>query len=201
MTKLRVGIFGGSFSPPHRGHLLSAKRFIEAEGLDELLVIPAHISPGKTGSIAPNHRLEMCRLAFAQVEKAKVLDIEIARGGQSYTVDTLSALAGEDRELYLLCGTDTALALDTWKSPERLFSLAKIVCIPRDYGEIALALGEKNKTYLENYGGEVKLLSASPYPLSSTYIRELIKSGKKEDYALYLSGEVIDYIEQNGLYQ
>ena len=201
MTKLRVGIFGGSFSPPHQGHLISAKRFIEAENLDKLLIIPAHISPGKAKSIDPHHRLEMCRLAFAEIEKAEVLDMEICRGGQSYTVDTLTALWREDWELYLLCGTDTALALDTWKKPHELFKLAQFICIPRDHGEIETALAEKNKTYRSLYGGEVKLLSASPYPLSSTYIRELIKSGKKEDYALYLSGEVIDYIEQNGLYQ
>ena len=87
----RIGIYGGTFSPPHNGHLQAVKAFMEQMWLDFVYVIPAAIPPHKTVDcdVTPEQRLDMCRLAFADVEGVYVSDMEIARGGTSYTVDTL----------------------------------------------------------------------------------------------------------------
>lgn len=202
MTKLRVGVFGGTFSPPHKGHLRSAMLFMEAKELDKLYIIPSYVSPGKQESeVSPVSRLEMCHLAFSGLENVHVLDMEIKRGGPSYTVDTLSELWMGGIELYFLCGTDTALALDQWKEPAYLFNLANFVCIPRDFSETETLLAQKNQFYANCYGKEVELLPAAPYPISSTEIRALIKEGKREEYEKHLPQAVAYYIERNGLYK
>ena len=199
---MRIGVYGGTFSPPHRGHLKSALLFMEAKQLDKLYIIPSYISPGKPESeISPAKRFEMCQLAFSGIDGVHVLDIEMQRGGQSYTVDTLSELWMGGIELYFLCGTDAALSLEKWKEPARLFQLAKFVCMPRDCSDIETLLAEKNRFYANHYGKEVELLSATPYPISSTEIRALIKEGKREEYAKHLPRSVLHYIERNGLYQ
>ena len=202
MTKLRIGVFGGTFSPPHEGHLRSARMFMQAKKLDKLYIIPSYISPGKQESeVPPFSRLEMCRLAFLEMENVEVLDMEIRRGGSSYTVDTLSLLWTESAELYFLCGTDTALSLDKWKDPARLFQLANFVCIPRDFSETESLLTQKNRFYTAHYGKQVELLPTSPYPISSTEIRSFVKEGRKEEYEKHLLPSVAYYIEHNGLYQ
>ena len=201
MTK-RVGIFGGSFSPPHLGHFHAAQTFLEAEKLDHLYIIPAFISPGKQSTaVSAEDRLEMCRLAFASLPHTEVLDIEILRGGNSYTADTLASLYREGEQLVVLCGTDTALALDRWYRPDLLFSYGEFVLMPRTADtELALHLKEKNQLYKSKYGGTVKLLDATAYPLSSTYVREKIKEGDKAKCAECLAPSVLDYIFTHGLY-
>jgi len=202
MTKRRIGVFGGTFSPPHKGHVRSAMLFMQAKELDYLYIIPSYVSPGKQESeVSPFRRFEMCCLAFSGLENVYVLDTEIKRGGPSYTVDTLSELWMGGVELYFLCGTDTALSLDKWKEPSYLFQLANFVCIPRDDSEIEALLAEKNQFYANHYGKEVELLPASPYPISSTEIRALIQEGKKEEYEKHLPRGVVYYIERNGLYK
>ena len=201
MTKRRIGVFGGSFSPPHLGHLHAAKQFVTMLRLDKLYIIPAYHSPGKVMDGTPaHHRLAMCRLAFAEFPMAEVLDIEISRGGVSYTVDTLTHLANEESELFVLCGTDAALALDRWKSPEALFSLATFVCMPREAETDVLRLKEKNETYQAVYGKGVEVIPAVPRPLSSTEIRSMISQGDLT-YQNHLCPAVAAYITQNGLYQ
>ena len=121
----RIGIFGGTFSPPHNGHLQAAKAFMEQMWLDILYVIPTALPPHKEMEIpvSAQHRLEMCRLAFSGMEGVYVSDMEIQRGGKSYTVETLRELTGEDRRLFFLCGTDMMLTLDRWREPEEIFKL------------------------------------------------------------------------------
>ena len=101
---MKTGIYGGTFSPPHLGHYLAARAFLEKVELDELLIIPALVPPHKQIKYEddPVSRLEMCRLAFADLDKTSVSDLELNRGGKSYTVMTLRELAREGRELYFL---------------------------------------------------------------------------------------------------
>ena len=115
----RIGIYGGTFSPPHNGHLAAARAFMEQMWLDILYVIPAAIPPHKQMAepVSAADRLEMCRRAFAGMEGVYVSDMEIRRGGKSYTVDTLRELSGDDRRLFLLCGTDMVLTLDSSPFP------------------------------------------------------------------------------------
>ena len=134
--QIRVGIYGGTFAPVHNGHVAAAKAFIEQMQLDILYVIPAAIPPHKQidGSDDPMHRYRMCELAFFNEEKVLVSDMEIKRGGKSYTVDTLRELSAPDRRLFLLMGTDMMLTLDTWRQSEEIFTCRKGVIFTTFFG-------------------------------------------------------------------
>lgn len=132
---MTTGIFGGTFDPPHLGHLLVAE-FARAElGLDRVLFIPAASPPHKThvNVTPPVHRLAMVRLAVQRNSAFVVDDREIRRGGVSYTLDTLNELSVDDSlgALVLLIGQDNMLEFSTWKSPEQIVELARVVVLTR----------------------------------------------------------------------
>ena len=130
----RVGVFGGTFDPPHVAHVVLAAAAVHQLELDELIVTPAGVPWQKVGSrhISPAAvRLRMSEQAFAPVERVSVSDIELVRAGDTYTVETLAALAAPDVELHLLLGSDTAQGLLTWHRHEDLAQLAKIAVFPR----------------------------------------------------------------------
>ena len=104
MNKKRVGSFGGTFNPPHVGHIEAAKAFSKGAELDSLLIMPAFIPPHKeyTSTVSCEQRLEMCKIAFANVDNANVSDLEISRGGKSYTYLTLQELRAADIDLFFL---------------------------------------------------------------------------------------------------
>lgn len=132
---MRLGIFGGSFNPVHYGHLLLAECCREACALDQVWLIPALVPPHKQGqSLAPaKARLEMLELALAGNEQLRPSAIEIERGGVSYTVDTLAAIATEQPgvELFLLMGADSLPEFVTWREPQRICELAVPVVVRR----------------------------------------------------------------------
>ncbi len=198
--KKKIGLYGGTFSPPHAGHVNAARNFVESVGLDKLYVMPANIPPHKVVSnpIPTEMRLEMCRYAFGAVPNVVVSDYECTKAGVSYTVETLRHLSEESAELYMLCGDDMFLTLDTWRLSEEIFSLATIVCMRRYDGD-GDALFKKKTEYEEKYGARVIFIDAEALPVSSTEIREMIKNGC-EDAEKYLDGDVISYINENGLY-
>lgn len=199
--QVRIGIYGGTFAPPHMGHIAAAKAFFQQMRLDLLYIIPAAIPPHKQIDAAddPGHRLRMCELAFAGINGVLVSDMEIARGGKSYTVDTLRALTAPDRRLFLLMGTDMMLTLDEWREPENIFDLCYPVYVRRESDpETEARIVEKNRLYLEKYGKIVRRLSGEALELSSTDIRALTAAGKP------ISGlvppAVETYIRENRLY-
>ncbi|MBO5327056.1 MAG: nicotinate (nicotinamide) nucleotide adenylyltransferase [Clostridia bacterium] len=199
---MRIGIYGGTFAPVHRGHVAAAEAFIRQMELDLLYVIPAGIPPHKQIDEAddPAHRLAMCELAFGGMEKVIVCDMEIARGGKSFTVDTLRALSGEDRRLFLLMGTDMMLTLDSWRSPDEIFRLCYPVYIRREHDPILEGqIVAKNQLYQEKYGRIVRRLMGDVIELSSTEIRDRVKSG--EGISDLVPTPVADYIKSNGLYR
>lgn len=204
----RIGIYGGSFSPPHVGHMTAAVGFARQMRLDELLLIPAYEPPHKELSRGANaeQRIEMCRIAVEACDALTALvsvtvsDMEIKRGGTSYTVLTLRELAGKDKQLFFLCGTDMAVSLDTWKCPEELFSLATFVCYHReDTDEARGLLIEKNRRYKEKYGNEVQILQGEICEISSGELRQRIQSG--ESCEGFLSAGVEAYIRKWDLYR
>ena len=134
---MRVGIYGGTFSPVHNGHVAAAKAFMEQMWLDILYVIPTGVTPHKDmkGDATAKDRLEMCRLAFADVDGVIVSDLEMKREGKSYTVDTLRELYDPAGRLFFLMGTDMLLTLDTWREPEEIFRLCYPVYIRREAAE------------------------------------------------------------------
>lgn len=199
---LRVGIYGGAFAPIHNGHVAAAKEFMRQMWLDVLFVIPTGTSPHKQmdRGASDADRLEMCRLAFEGVEGVIVSDIEIRRQGKSYTVDTLRSLAGEDRRLFLLCGTDMILTLDTWKEPDEIFRLAYPTYIRREEDEsLNAALIAKVTEYRNKYGKNVVRINAPAVVASSSEIRQRIAMGL--DASSLLPSAVAAYIEAKELYR
>ena len=197
--KRRVGIFGGTFNPPHVGHLSAAKAFSEQAKLDELIIMPAFIPPHKAydSVVSCDQRLEMCKIAFSGINNAIVSDHEIARGGTSYTYITLQELSADDTELYFLCGTDMILTMDHWKNPDIIFSLANICYIRRENDEEKTALiDQKCEEYVLKFAARVIPIKADAIEISSSEIRS-----NMDNASSYLAEDVVKYIIEAGLYK
>ena len=197
----RIGIFGGSFNPPHLGHILAVREFREKLSLDRVLLIPAASPPHKTltaNSPAAEHRLEMTRLAAADLPYAEVSDIELRREGASYTADTLDELrsAYPQDEFFLLMGTDMFLSFDTWYHPERIAAQATIAVAHRsaDNAQQLQSCAQKLK---ENLNVNTVFVENEYLPHSSTSVRAMLAFQAAEDY---LDPTVLDYIQRNNLY-
>lgn len=198
----RLGIYGGSFSPPHLGHVGAAAAFISGMSLDRLLIVPSAIPPHKEASdlLGFEHRLALARLAFSHLPRTEVSDIEIRRAGRSYTYLTLRELSAPDTELFFLCGTDMLLTLDTWRNPEELCALAHFVMIPRTADPSILRAVQEKKDRLErSYGASITLLDAPVLEISSTEIRKAIVAGANTEG--YLQPSVDAYIRKWQLYR
>ncbi|MBQ2248957.1 MAG: nicotinate (nicotinamide) nucleotide adenylyltransferase [Clostridia bacterium] len=197
----RIGIYGGTFSPPHNGHIAAAKAFMEQMWLDILYVIPAATPPHKqmTCAISPEDRLNMCRLAFSEMEGVYVSDMEIQRGGKSYTVDTLRELTGEDRRLFLLLGTDMMLSLGEWYRPDEIFRLSYPVYIRREKDAILdQRIIQTIADYNEKYGKVVRRIVTEPLVISSREIRRRFEA--QESVEGLLPPSVEKYIRDKHLY-
>ena len=197
-----IGIYGGTFSPPHLGHAHAARIFLAEGGIDALTVIPTFVTPLKERreATSPEDRLAMCRLAFSFSPRITVSDIEVRRRGRSYTADTLEALKKNDVDLSFLCGTDMLLSMETWHDPARIFRLATVVCMRRETDPYNTeCLFNKAEEYRVRFGARVKFLTQPPVILSSSEIRERLARG--ENCSLYLDRSVLDYIRERGLYQ
>ena len=197
----KIGIYGGTFNPPHTGHLQAAKQAVEVLDLDMLLMIPDRIAPHKdipAGSPTPEQRLEMLHIALAGEEKILPSDIELRREGVSYTYLTLEALREQypEEELILLMGTDMFLTLDAWKEPERICAMATLGVFYRgEKGEKEKILAQKAN--LEAKGAKVALVENDVINISSTQLRRLLAFHAADEF---LPAGVGEYIRANGLY-
>ena len=199
---LRIGIYGGAFAPIHKGHIEAAKAFMKQMWLDVLFVVPTGESPHKVmdKSARAEDRLEMCRLAFSGVEGVIVSDTEIRREGKSYSIDTLRELAGEDRRLFMLCGTDMILTLDDWDGADEIFKLCYPVYIRREEDAlIDKMLIEKLAHYQEKYHRNVVKIQSPVINISSSEIRRRLAAG--EDVSEYMPESILAYIKEKGLYR
>ncbi len=195
--KRRIGVYGGTFNPPHMGHVRAAEAFLDAIEPDLLMIIPSCLPPHKELDTAAcvADRLHMTHLAFSHITRAVVSDMEIERGGRSYTADTLTLLSREDTELYFLVGTDMFLSLDTWYKPEVIFALAHICYIRRECdAQTDALLREKARVYESRFGARVHRIDAPPFPMASSDIR----AGRCTADAL--PPPVLRYIKERGLY-
>lgn len=175
----KIGLYGGTFAPPHRGHVHAVHTFLKHIPVDELLVMPTFVPPHKVQATGdtPALRLEMCHAAFDGIEKVTVSSYEIDRGDVSYTVQTLRYLTKPEREIYLLCGTDMFLTLERWYQAEEIFRLANIVCVSRTE-EKADIIAETVARYQKEHAANCILLPDTPLEISSTQIREAIRTGE-----------------------
>lgn len=152
----RIGIYGGTFNPPHAGHIQAAKQAVTALNLDKLVIVPTSIAPHKAipeHSPTPRQRLEMLRIAAADCPKAEVSDIELNRGGISYTFQTVSELKERypDAELILLMGSDMFLCFDQWKQPDDILKNVELGVFYRGSKGEKTAVAE-SKAKLEQRG-------------------------------------------------
>ena len=195
----RIGIYGGAFNPPHLGHVRAAEYVIEALGLSKLLLIPTGTSPHKplpAGSPTADQRLEMMKLWAG--EKMQVCDLEIARGGTSYTYETVQQLKAQypNDELILCMGTDMFLSFHTWKQPQIIAQNASLAVFYRgDKNEVAAIHAQKAE--YEAAGHKVYLVDNPVTEISSTQLRRMLVF---ECAAPYLHADVLKYITDNSLY-
>jgi nicotinate-nucleotide adenylyltransferase len=197
---VRVGILGGTFNPPHLGHLVCAQEAYLQLCLGRVVLIPARVPPHKQVDDEPGveHRLEMCRLAVAGDEgRFGVSDVEARRDGPSYTLDTLELLHARDpeSELFLIVGADVAVGFGSWHEPERVLALATLAVAQRPgTGREAVerALGEVEG------GQRARFFDMPEIGISSTMLRERARTGEPTRYLL--PDSVRSYIDRHRLY-
>lgn len=197
----RIGIFGGTFNPPHIGHIHAAEHAITALALDVLLIIPAYISPHKAlpeTSASPEQRLEMLKLATAGMEKTEISDIELRRGGISYTYETVAELKAQhpEDELIFFMGTDMFLSFENWRFPEKILEKVSLGVFYRGDKDEKDAVA-KQKERLERLGATVYLTENPIMEISSTDLRRMLVFRCAESL---LPQGVNAYIQTHNLY-
>jgi len=196
---VHVGILGGTFNPPHLGHLVCAQEAYLQLELDRVMLMPARIPPHKPVEDEPGveHRLELCRLAVRGDDRFSVSGLELARPGPSYTVDTLEELNSQapDNELFLIVGGDIAAGLPQWREPERVLGLATLAVARRRgtaWSSVETALRRLR-------GGErARFFQMPEIGVSSTIVRERIRAGQPIRYIV--PDQVGEYIARHRLY-
>jgi nicotinate-nucleotide adenylyltransferase len=196
---VRLGILGGTFNPPHLGHLVCAQEAYGEVSLDRVLLIPASIPPHKSveHEPGPEHRLELCRLAVAGDERFAVSDMELQRAGPSFTVDTLKMLSTQapQDELVLILGGDIAAGLAEWHEPEQVLELATVAIAERR----GTTRGAVDRTLAQLRGGDRARFFAMPrIGISSTMLRRRVAAGQSIRY--FVPDQVEEYIQRHGLY-
>ncbi|MCI8525835.1 MAG: nicotinate (nicotinamide) nucleotide adenylyltransferase [Oscillospiraceae bacterium] len=200
----KIGVYGGSFNPPHKGHALAVQEMMRALALDRVILVPASVPPHKTLpalSPPPQARLELLRRMAEDIPGAEIDDLELRREGPSYTVDTVRALRArypEDR-LYLLMGTDMFLSFGQWRAPEEICRCAAIVTAHRaaDPPAACRKLEEQAARVRERFGAEVTVLQNHVFEASSTEVRRMLRFQCAE---AYLAPKVLACIREQGLY-
>jgi nicotinate-nucleotide adenylyltransferase len=197
---MRIGILGGTFNPPHIGHLICGQEAHRELGLDRVLLVPARIPPHKPVEQDPGaeHRLAMCRLAVGGDPRFEVSELELGRDGPSYTVDTLRQLrehAPHD-ELVLILGGDIAAGLPSWHMPEQVLELATLAVARRR----GTPRGEVERGLATLAGGDSAHFFQMPrIGVSSTMLRRRVRAGQPIRW--FVTDPVRDYIEHHQLYR
>ncbi len=198
----RIGLLGGTFNPPHLGHLAVAVHALDELELDRVYLVPAHAAPNKDGAddIGAEHREAMVRLLVQGSEHLGVCTLEIERRGPSFTVDTLATIHASqpDDELTFILGADTASTLGSWRRPAELLSLCTLAVAARDGSEreeVERAVGSIDAAAVQ----ALRFLELEELDVSSSRVRELVAAGSNIDA---LTGEpVARYILEHGLYR
>ncbi len=193
---MKTCIFGGTFDPPHIGHLLIAQTVFESENFERLIFVPANISPAKKNgdSSSPNERSKMLEIALINNPNFEISDLEIKREGISYTIDTIREFVDDlklDKEdLFFLMGSDTLKSFHTWKDPEEILNLCNIIVAIRP----GFTPSDIPQWVLDN----VRFANIPRFEVSSTNIRRRWREGKTIRYMV--PKEVWEYINENELY-
>lgn len=196
--KKKIGIMGGTFNPIHNGHITIATKAYEAAGLDKVLFVPSGNSYMKSNVLDANRRSEMVKLAISDYPYFEFSKLEINRPGNTYTYETLEILTSEnpDSEYYFIIGADSLFNIEKWKNPNRIFTLATLICAVRDDFDLAHIKGKGEE--LTNLGAKIIYLDIPKINISSTNIRENVKC-KLSIYDL-VPKKVAEYILQERIY-
>lgn len=191
---MKIGVFGGTFNPPHNGHIRLAKAAADELKLDKLLVIPSCIPPHKIAAKLADgqERLEMCRLAFGCDPRFEVSPMELERGSRSYTVETLRELKAlyPDSELYFIVGSDMLESFDKWYLWQEILSLSVLCAASREEGY------SPDLSRFGKLAERIKIITLDPLEVSSTQIRNSVGEVSPE----LLDPKVAAYIREHGLY-
>ena len=195
-----VVVFGGTFNPIHLGHIEIINKVLELSSTEKVIIMPASLPPHKISSdlACDADRFEMCKLATEDIENAEVSDLELLRGGKSYTYDTLKQIkiSNPDIKLSLVCGGDMIVTFKEWYRFEDILKQVNIIAVRRvgiDNSEFDNAVRE-----LINMGGVIDVLKGQITEISSTEIKKNIDNG--EYLTKFLPEKVYNYIKSNNLY-
>lgn len=201
----RIGIYGGSFNPPHAGHILAAKELVRLLRLDRLYIVPAAEPPHKQlpeGSPTAEQRLRLCRLAFDGLENTEVSDMELTRSGKSYTVDTVKEFKREypDDSLFLVMGTDMLLSFSGWYQPDEIAKCVTLAVMHRYEDDAALSqtVDTAISDLKSNLHAKVIQVRNHPIETSSTEVRRMIFLDCMQEL---LTEPVADEIRKTGAYR
>lgn len=194
---MRIGIFGGTFDPPHHGHLAIAKAARVQLELDEVVFVPTNRNPFKSARIAPaKDRMEMVRRAVLAEEGYAISDIEIARGGPSYAYDTISELIYmRPADYWWIMGSDALKEFEKWKNPDKLSRLCRLGVALRPPSTVR-EVSDRTPDWLRP---RVDFIEVAPCEISSTEIR--LRIGGNKSVAHLLPSNVLDYIQERKLYR
>ena len=197
----RIGIYGGTFNPPHIGHMQAARQAVDLLRLDKLLLIPDRIAPHKVlpqGSASAQQRLQMLQIAASDIPKAAVSDLELKREGTSFTYLTILELKEQypQAQLIFIMGSDMFLSFHTWRNPQIIMENATLAVLCRGDKNEKQAL-QQQKADLEVMGAKVELIPNEITAISSTDLRRMLVFGCADPY---LPAGVGEYIRSNQLY-
>ncbi|MCH8927204.1 MAG: nicotinate (nicotinamide) nucleotide adenylyltransferase [Candidatus Marinimicrobia bacterium] len=193
---MKIGLFGGTFDPPHLGHIRLALYVLNEKNLQKVMLVPAYKTPydDKQSTVSFEHRFSMAKLAVEAHPDLEVSDIEGKRGGQSYTIDTIrqvKKLYGlSSEELYLIVGADGFLRFSEWKEPESILTECRVCVLKRNDID--------SKNYNNEFLKKAELLDNDFYDVSSRELRNRIANG--DDLGDLIDSGVSEYIRENGLY-
>ncbi len=191
---MRICLFGGTFDPPHIGHLLIAQTVCEEENFDKVIFIPANKSPQKKAITPPEDRINMLNLAIEENPNFEISNIEIKRGGISYTIDTIDAIKNkiikDDDELFFLIGSDSLSEFKNWKEPRKILRNSQVV--------VAIRPGFRPSDIPAWVLHRIRFANIPRFEVSSTNIRKRWVENKTIRYMVTLP--VWEYINKKNLY-
>ena len=196
---MKIGIYGGSFNPVHKGHIHLAETAVRDFGLDMVYFVPSKISPHRSSEeyVSGDDRLEMLRIATSGKKFFRVSDYELRSDRVSYSIYTVEHFRRKfpDDELFLLVGSDMLMMFDRWYCFEKILSEVTLAVVSRNAGDIGCL--RKKAGELSVYG-RIRISSALPEIVSSTEVRK--KFRENSDFSCYLDENVVQYIRLKGLY-
>jgi nicotinate-nucleotide adenylyltransferase len=190
---MKIGIFGGTFDPVHCGHLITAVAVKEIRNLDKIIFIPSFIAPHKIGNIcsSPHHRIEMLKLAIKDIPYFDFSDFEIKKEGVSYTIETLRFLKNKYDIIELIIGYDNLLEFSSWKDPDEILKITKLVVLKRKV--------QSEPLIKDIYYNSSQIIETPTIEISATSIRHRVRN--KLPINFLVPDAVMEYINRFNLYK